>query len=1044
MTQQLIEAVRESLNSRLSLRQRSQRSGLLKLCLSAVWLICGAAPALGQTSFPEVYNSEPEQAGFLTPAEAAAAWQMPTGFRATLFAAEPDVQNPIAACIDPQGRVWVAENYTYAERSQRFDLTLNDRLVVLEDRDGDGTAEVRTVFSDSLKMLTGLAVGQGGVWVMCPPQLLFIPDSNDDLIPDGPPQVVLDGFTVARENYHNFANGLSWGPDGWLYGRCGASCPGEMGLPGSDAAQRVPIRGGIWRFHPQSETVEALTQGTTNPWGHDWNDVGELFFINTVNGHLWHATPGAHFVRPHTIDDNPYAYQLIDMHADHWHFDTGQSWTQSRDGAANDYGGGHAHIGMMIYHGAVWPERYHGRLLTVNMHGRRINTERLDRHGSGYVGRHEPDFVLSDDVWFRGMDIIPCPDGQALVIDWSDTGECHDHSGVHRTSGRIFKISYGERSTTSPSPWERTAAADTLELARLQVVGSEWEARRSREVLRGMYVRGQEDFRAAVDFLRSQLASADARVIRLRCLWTLYQLEALEHAALIALLNDHEPAVRNWAVKLLVDAWPIDQSDGTRPARTVDYDPQVIERLRAMAADEADAAVRLTLASALQRMPWEARPGVARALFLHQQDADDHNLPLLVWYALTPLGQTQLEQLVELTAECQWPVTRRLMVRRIADQIADSPQSSERLIQTALAREPAFGVDVVLGFAEALAGRRQIAQPQGWPQLSHRLAGEDLGDETRQAIDQLNVLFGDGRATAELIAMVADKQQTLDTRMAALQSLVQARADGLTELCLGLLSERYLNSVAVQALAAENSSEIGKALVKRYRSFAPLDRPQVIAILASRANWASELLNAVAAGHIERDEISPFVARQMANLEDRQVTSLLAQHWGQVRESSAERRQLMVRLKAEMTAQHLAEANLSAGRQLFDKNCASCHTLFGVGGKLGPDLTGAQRSNLDYLLENIIDPSAVVTNEFRATIVLMDDGRVLTGLLTNKSERSLTLATQNEVYQLPLDEVEQVKTSAASTMPDGLLNQLTTAQIRDLLAYLQSPRQIEP
>ena len=170
---------------------------------------------------------------------------------------------------------------------------------------------------------------------MCPPQLLFVPDRDGDLVPDGKPQVKLDGFHVARENYHNFANGLSWGPDSWLYGRCGASCAGEMGLPGSSDDQRVSIRGGIWRYHPQRQVVEALTQGTTNPWGHDWNAAGELFFINTVNGHLWHGISGAHFKESSGADPNPYFYERLDMHADHWHFDTAGKWSESRDGAAD-------------------------------------------------------------------------------------------------------------------------------------------------------------------------------------------------------------------------------------------------------------------------------------------------------------------------------------------------------------------------------------------------------------------------------------------------------------------------------------------------------------------------------------------------------------------------------------------------------------------------------------------------------------------------------------------------------------------------------------
>src|SRR5437899_6533802 len=151
-------------------------------------------------------------------------------------------------------------------------------------------------------MLGSVEIGYGGVWLMCPPRLLFIPDRNGDDVPDSAPEVVLDGFTIPPENYHTFANGLRFGPDGWLYGRCGASSPGEIGAPGTPAERRIPLRGTIWRYHPQRRVVEALSSGTTNPWGHDWNEHGELFFINTVNGHLWHDFAGAHFVRPHTID----------------------------------------------------------------------------------------------------------------------------------------------------------------------------------------------------------------------------------------------------------------------------------------------------------------------------------------------------------------------------------------------------------------------------------------------------------------------------------------------------------------------------------------------------------------------------------------------------------------------------------------------------------------------------------------------------------------------------------------------------------------------
>ena len=403
-------------------------------------VVACSASFVAAAEFPTPYDSEPDVGAGAMPAERVAAeLQLPPGFKATVFAAEPHVQNPIALAWDAKGRLWVAENYTYAEATIKYERKLRDRIIILEDKDGDGKFDDRKVFADDLQILTGLEVGLGGVWAICPPQLLFLADKDGDDKPDAPPapEVVLEGFTLPPENYHNFANGLRFGPDGWLYGRCGASAPGDVGRPGVPVAERIPVRGGMWRYSPFTKVFESLNAGTTNPWGHDWDKNGELFFINTVNGHLWHSIAGAHYTRPHTIDPNPHVYELIDFHADHWHFDTKNDWSKSRDGAANSYGGGHAHIGCMIYQGTMLPTKYRDRLYTLNMHGLRANQERLDRDGSGYLAKHEPDLFISNDKWFRGMELTCGPDGGVYVADWSDTGECHERNGVHRTSGRI-------------------------------------------------------------------------------------------------------------------------------------------------------------------------------------------------------------------------------------------------------------------------------------------------------------------------------------------------------------------------------------------------------------------------------------------------------------------------------------------------------------------------------------------------------------------------------------------------------------------------------
>ena len=456
----------------------------------ALSLLLQADEATSPPTFPTPTNSEPDgPVQALLPDEAARGFRVPDGFHVSVFAAEPDVQNPIAMAWDARGRLWVAENYTYADRTKKFDLSLRDRVLIFEDTDGDGRHDKRTVFTDDVQMLTGIEIGIGGVWLMTPPNLVFVPDADGDDQPDGAPVVMLDGFTPSTDNYHTFANGLKWGPDGWLYGRCGASSPGRLGAPGTPDAQRVPLNGGIWRYRASRERrderqepeksgetrdkrqepdkkedgalpssgsrlstlnsrlIEVLCHGTTNPWGMDWNEHGEAFFINTVNGHLWHVIPGAHFMRPHSEDPNPHVYELIDQHADHYHWDTGKDWTDSRKvtGEHDRLGGGHAHSGATIYLGDNWPQEYRGRLLTLNLHGRRVNVEQLEREGSGYVGKHEPDMLHAADPWFRGIDLSYGPDGAVYILDWSDTGECHDHCELRTSRDRSARTCDGRR-----------------------------------------------------------------------------------------------------------------------------------------------------------------------------------------------------------------------------------------------------------------------------------------------------------------------------------------------------------------------------------------------------------------------------------------------------------------------------------------------------------------------------------------------------------------------------------------------------------------------
>ncbi len=906
----------------------------MKPILISLFIVSSALAA----DFPALYNSEPGNPSPMSPQDALKALKLPEGFKATLFAAEPDVQNPIGMAWDAKGRMWVAENYTYAERAKRFDLGLKDRVIILEDKDWDGKAETRKIFTEDVQMLTSVEVGRGGVWLMCPPQVLFIPDRNNDDIPDGEPEVVLDGFTVAQANYHNFANGLRFGPDGWLYGRCGHSCPGKLGIPGTPEEQRVPMKGGIWRYHPEKKIVEVLTHGTTNPWGHDWDQNGEMFFINTVTGHLWHLIHGAHLVDSNT--PNPLIYEKLDTIADHYHYDRTGNWGDSRDGKANAFGGGHAHIGMMIYQADQWPEKYRNKLFTLNMHGRRANVERLERNGSGYVGKHEPDVFLSDDPWFRGIEISTGPDGSGFILDWSDTGECHESTGVHRTSGRIFRISYGEsKKPEKPFTWCKP--------------------------------------------------------------WPKADLNGDEHA-------------RALAIRELVQFSPIDAITGPLPHAKypeLSFDPA------RMAANEKSAFVRLQLASVLQRLPLEKRPALAIALLSHAEDANDPLLPHMVWFGISPLKADSLLQIAETGS---WPKVTRWIARKLATQ----PEALKELLAVNSSD------DVLEGMTEAFKGIRKAPKPANWDKV--------VSTSKSLLIRDLSILFGDGRALDDVKQLALDAKADIQAREAALKTLIEARPDDLRTICTQLIEVRTLNTTAARGLALFDDPEIGKQLAKNYRKFAP----GIIDTLVSRPAFAKAMLSEMAAGKIPRADLSAFHARQIRSFNDEALTKQLTEAWGELRESAADKKQLIEKVKAQLTPNSLAKANLSQGRMLFTAVCGACHVMYGQGGKIGLDLTGSGRSNIDYLLENIADPSGVVSADFRMSLLTHKDGRTLSGVIAESNDRTLTLRTVTETLTLDRADITKQETSPLSMMPEGLLLALQPDMVRDLIAYLMHPVQV--
>ena len=462
------------------------------------------------------------------PQEAAGRMKLPEGFQATLFAGEPDVVQPIALTTDDRGRLWVVECLSYPDWKPEG----RDRIVIFEDRDGDGAFDSRKVFYDKGANFTGLELGFGGVWVTATPNLLFIADRDGDDVPDSEPVVLLDGWDLKAK--HNVFNGLIWGPDGWLYGCNGILSNSRVGKPGTPDEKRTALNCGVWRYHPLRKTFEYVASGTTNPWGLDFDDYGQMFITNCVIKHLFHVTPGGHYSRMFGQDLTPHVYGLIESCADHIHW-AGGPWQDSRGNKPehDQPGGGHAHAGAMIYLGDNWPDAYRNSLLTCNIHGNRLNRDLLEPHGSGYVAHHGSDFLLANDLWFRGLGVQCGPDGGVYVSDWTDTGECHDYDHVDRTNGRIFKITYGKAAPVNVN----IARLSDEELVRLQLHKNDWFVRHARRVLHE---------RAATGRLAATTQPALLKIIeehpdptrRLRALWTLHVVTGVNPAQMTRLLSD--------------------------------------------------------------------------------------------------------------------------------------------------------------------------------------------------------------------------------------------------------------------------------------------------------------------------------------------------------------------------------------------------------------------------------------------------------------------------------------------------------------------------
>ena len=981
-----------------------------------------------QTQSPVLWHLRPNPAP-PTPVDNAAAQKvvadmmLTDGFQAELIAAEPDVHQPIAFAIDERGRLWIAEAFSYPTKQPQGEG--KDRILILEDGDGDGTFETKKTFAEGLNLVSGIEVGFGGVWVGAAPELLFIPDRDHNDVPDGPPEALLDGFGF--QDTHETLNSFTWGPDGWLYGNQGVFNTALIGRPGAPDSERTELRAGVWRYHPVRHEFEIFAHGGSNQWGLDFNDVGHLFMTHCRsywggggttyvirNGHFWNQTNSeyASFINNSAPKEIPHLMNFLPASAK---YDSGEGGA-GKPGTTAVYGG-HSHVGTMIYLGDNWPAIYRDRVFTHNLHGHQINQQLNVRQGSAYETFHAGfDLLYAPDPAYVAVDLQYGPDGAVYVIDWTDKQHCHNPRGEtwDRSNGRVYRVAWAQ--TYRPVKVNLADKSDS-ELVALQNHPNRWFGRTARRILQERAARGTLDS-AAIDQARAMLTTNDDQATARAAMWLLHATGELNVGDLQQATLHSSDVVRAWAVQLATEA-------PQRPRNASDGLVNLAER-------DPSPAVRLALAAALPTLPSDTRWVVAANLASHSEDADDRFLPNMIWFGIADLAANDVPRAMELAAS----TPLKMIADSIHSYLSRNPEGRGQLaslIASVPEDDRAARLLLILHFS--LERESQLKMPASWHKVRRRFAASN-SSELRRKVDELSALFGSEEVLREYRATLADSSVSVSQRRRALQMLKRVGDREAGSIYVQLLDDKQLRAEAIELLATTGDAEAASELLERFASLSQSEQIAALEALTSRADFALILLQGIENNRFAKDRLTAMHIRRMSNLMHPEVDRRLEEMWGKVSESSADMKATIKRLKKAYTTAPLWAFDHRRGRRVYERTCATCHPLDGSTTPLGPNLAGSWRNGIDYFLENIVDPNAVVGESFRTTVIATDSGVVVSGMLDSETDSAIVLRTAEKEVVVPKEEIAQRQLSDQSIMPTGLLDTLSDVETIELLKFL--------
>ena len=960
-----------------------------------------------------------------------ATFTVPADLRFDLLLSEPAVRQPVHLSFDERGRLWVVQYLQYPEpaglkflsrdsvwRVQYDKVPLApphntrgaDKITIHEDTDGDGQFDSEKTFVDGLNIATSVCRGRGGVWVTNPPYLLFYADRDGDDIPDGDPEVHLEGFGL--EDTHSVANSLCWGPDGWLYGAQGSTVTGAVKRPGTTNKPVHSMGQLIWRYHPETRRYEVFSEGGGNAFGVEIDSAGRIF-----SGHNGGNTRGFHYMQgaylqkgfqKHGPLSNPYAYGYFPAMA---HGDVPR-FTHT----------------FVIYDGAALPPAYLGKLFGVAPLLHHVVMSQVESDGSTFKTRDVGFAAESADAQFMPVDIKQGPDGALYVADWHDAQCNHyrNHEGqIDRTTGRVYRLT--ARDATSRK------AEDLLKLTAPELVArlkhpDKWHRQTALRLLadRRDASPAPSATPQVAPLLRQQLLQRTDQ-LALESLWALNLVSGLDEPTALAALAHANPHVRAWTMRLLGDDRQVS--------------PAVLARLTKHAQKETDIEVRCQLACTARRLPPRDCLAIVRAL-LDNGPADDPRLPLLVWWAIEAQVTANPAAVVDLfrdSAIWSLPIVKRHLSERLMRRFAATGERRDleicaQLLQ--LAPDADAARQLMTGFEAAFAGRPLVNLPDKLAAALEKFAGASIVVGLRQ-----------GRATAidEALQTLADSQADKSKQLQYVQVLGEVDQPRAVPALLELATKSpdgALQTAALRALARYDDTGIPPAVLAAFAGMTDDVRAAAAALLASRLAWTQALLAAVDAtqsstGRFDKTWIPVDVVQRLTLFSGPAVQDLVRKHWPDLKPATSDELKQEIARIADILPADVGQPK--AGKQLFMNQCGKCHTLFSEGAKVGPDLTTFKRDDLQAMLLSIVNPSAEIREGFTSYTVVTQDGRAITGTLAEQDSQTVTLRTpEGTLVAIARDDIDgEMLPTPQSIMPEGLLRGYTDQQLRDLFGYLR-------